>query len=838
MLLDLMDLLIKISAKDEATDVIDDVVGKAKSATSSLGGLATGISGIASKAAGVVGTVAKVGGIAAGAAATGVAALAKSATGSYADYEQLVGGVETLFGTGGRSIEEYAAWVGDSVANVQDKYAALSSAQSTLFANADSAYKTAGLSANEYMETATSFAASLVSALGGDTTAAADMVQVAITDMADNANKMGSDIGSIQDAYRGFSKQNYTMLDNLKLGYGGTAGEMARLLNDANKIDSSILGEGVELATSGRNILEGIGLDQMISAINVIQTQMDITGTTAKEASTTIQGSVASMKSAWANMLTGIADDDADFGGLVDSLVTSVETALSNLLPRLQQSISGGADLIGSLAPVAIQKVPELLSSVLPGITDGVTAIISATAEALPGIVDAVLSALPDLGNALMEVSDTLLASLGEVAEKLVDGLVNAFNDLTGIDLSPVTDGLIETFQSVKDAISGLFDGFSFADSGVVDLINGAIKALGDAISYVVGIAKGDSFRSVTDCVANLFETVGGSLVSGFKPAGEALKEFFGAFLFGDAGLIERIVKAIGKMADWADSNIVPVLGAIAEHIGSVISAFMDASLPIVEDVINAILTLLGGFGTEVSDATSSFSDAFVAFIHAVSDAQAATIRRMGEAIKDMMEKIASNEDLMQNFNDLWKISKDYITGVANTLKTVIEKLTSLFRSIADGTITWEDAWKAIGETVGTIAGGIKEAIVSTIDWIKELFGWIADAAAKVKDFVAGLSWEGIKEGAAGLWDKTKSAASNFWDGVTGGYADAQETHAATSASTMRTTKSGETFGGGGSFSNQTIKVDVNIDSKKVADAIYSPLQNKARQVGAAATAN
>lgn len=834
--MNLMDLLIKISAKDEATDTIDSVVEKTKSATSSLSGIASGIEGIASKAAGVMGTVAKVGGVAAGAAATGVAALAKSATDSYADYEQLVGGVETLFGAGGRSIEEYAEWVGDSVENVRDKYSALSTAQNTLFANADNAYRTAGLSANDYMETATSFAASLVSSLGGDTVAAADLVQTAITDMADNANKMGTNISSIQDAYRGFAKQNYTMLDNLKLGYGGTAGEMARLLNDANKLDSSILGEGVELATSGRNILEDVGLEQMIRAINVIQTSMDITGTTAKEADTTIQGSVASMQSAWQNMLTGIADDDADFGGLVDNLVSSVETALSNLLPRIQQSISGVADLIGSLAPVVVEKIPELLASVLPGITDGVTAIISATAEALPGIVDAILGALPDLGNSLLEISDTLLDSLGEVAEKLVDGVVDAFQNMTGIDLSPVTDGIIEAFGAVKDALSGLFEGFSFSDSGALDFINGAIQALGDAISYVVGVVQGDSFQSIVDCVINLFTTLGGSLVSGLKPAGDALKEFFESFLTGDAGLIERIVNAIGKMADWASSNIAPILGAVAEHIGNIISACTEAALPILEDVINAIMGLLGGFGEGGAEATEGFSDAFVAFMGSVSDLQAAIITKVGEAIKSLMGTISQNEFVMETFSGLWSTLKEHLHGVVTSITTVITKLTDLFTKITSGQVTWEEAWEAMGEVVGSVISWIKERISDVIEAIGGMLSWLNSAMLEVQNFFSNLSWEGIKEGAGNLWDKAKSGVSSFFSGVFSGYADAQETYAAATTSTKtHTTSTGATqSGGGGTFSNQTIQVDVNIDGKKVADAVYSPLQQKAKQVGAA----
>ena len=230
--------------------------------------------------------------------------IGKQALDSYADYEQLVGGVETLFKDNASTVENYA----------------------------NNAYKTAGLSANEYMETVTAFSASLLQSLNGDTAKSAEVADMAITDMADNANKMGTSMDMIQNAYQGFAKQNYTMLDNLKLGYGGTKSEMERLLADAQKIS------GVKYDISN--------LNDVYQAIHVIQGELGITGTTAKEASTTIQGSVSAMKSAWSNMLTGIADDNADFDGLVNNLVESIGTAAENIMPRVQIIIDGVIALV------------------------------------------------------------------------------------------------------------------------------------------------------------------------------------------------------------------------------------------------------------------------------------------------------------------------------------------------------------------------------------------------------------------------------------------------------------------------------------------------------------
>ena len=263
-----------------------------------------------------------------------VSALVKASVSGYAEYEQLVGGVETLFGTGGKSLEQYAEDTGKSVDEIEGKYNQLMSAQTTVFENAKKAYKTAGVSANEYMNMATSFAASLVSSLGGDTEAAAKLTELAILDMSDNANKMGTDLTSIQNAYQGFAKQNYTMLDNLKLGYGGTQSEMKRLLKDAQK-----------LSGQKYNIKN---LSDIIEAIHVIQDEMDITGTTQAEAAETISGSINATKAAWQNLVMGLADGNADIDQLFGDLTKSSLDVARN---------------VGKVIPAILKNMGVLLQS-------------------------------------------------------------------------------------------------------------------------------------------------------------------------------------------------------------------------------------------------------------------------------------------------------------------------------------------------------------------------------------------------------------------------------------------------------------------------------------------
>ena len=269
----------------------------------------------------------------------------KQAIEAYADYEQLVGGVETLFKESADTVQQYAA----------------------------NAYQTAGLSANEYMTTVTSFSASLLQSLGGDTAEAARMADMAITDMADNANKMGTDMEAVQNAYRGFSRGNFTMLDNLALGFAGTKEGMQELLDSAQQIS------GVEYDISSYS--------DIVEAIHVVQTEMGITGTTAEEASSTLQGSLSQMQAAWENLTTGLADPNADIGALIGNMVDSAKTFLANLIPIIAQTLEGIAQGVAELAPVLADELPGLFESTLPVLIESGMTAIKALAE---GIIKAI----------------------------------------------------------------------------------------------------------------------------------------------------------------------------------------------------------------------------------------------------------------------------------------------------------------------------------------------------------------------------------------------------------------------------------------------------------------
>lgn len=375
-------------------------------------------------------TAAKIGTAAISAAAAGIAKLTSEAVKNYAEYEQLVGGVETLFKSSADVVMNYAA----------------------------NAYKTAGMSANEYMNTVTSFSASLLQSLDNNTAAAAKKADLAITDMSDNANKMGTDITMIQNAYQGFAKQNYTMLDNLKLGFGGTKKEMERLLDTASEIS------GIEYDISS--------YADIVDAIHVVQTEMGITGTTAKEASSTIQGSVSSMKSAWSNLVTGVADDTADFDTLINNFVTSVATAASNIIPRVETALTGVVQLVDSLAPIIIDKLPQLVDTVLPSLVSAALNMVQSIVDIAPSLIEPIINAVIQLitGSGLAQTLGAVLGAGIEIIMQLVGALTN-----------PETlNSLIETaLELIMTLAQGLID-------AVPQLLSATPKIIGSLVASIV----------------------------------------------------------------------------------------------------------------------------------------------------------------------------------------------------------------------------------------------------------------------------------------------------------------------------------------------------------------
>lgn len=435
-------------AKDKQSQLTDEL----DKGSSSMQKYAFNIGSIGDNIKSGLVTAAKAAAVGVATAAAGIATLSGLSIKAYASYEQLKGGVETLFGAGGQSIEEYAASVGKGVSDVEDEYNSLIAAQQTVLNNADAAWQTAGLSANDYMETVTSFSASLLQGLGGDTEKAAKIADQAVVDMSDNANKMGTDMQLIQNAYQGFAKQNYTMLDNLKLGYGGTQAEMARLIND-----SGVLGDTMEVTADTVN---QVSFDKIIEAIHVIQDEMGITGTTADEAATTIEGSVNSMKAAWENLLTAMSSDDMDVGVYAENFANSVITVIQNLMPRIQAVLPNIAD---GLALIIEELGPYLLSAfetLLPYVIEGAIYLVAQLAAEIPTIlgtvIQAIQSALSNIFSALPTDAQKSIQDLAQVLQTLapviaaVTAAILTFR--TAMTIASIINGVSKAIQAFKTA--------------------------------------------------------------------------------------------------------------------------------------------------------------------------------------------------------------------------------------------------------------------------------------------------------------------------------------------------------------------------------------------------
>ena len=462
------------SAEGISGELSNIMGGEASSAGKSAGKkLASGIGSALATGTKVIGA-----GLAA--AIGGVAALSKTALSAYADFEQLTGGVETLFKDSAEIVMQYA----------------------------DDAYKTAGLSANEYMETVTSFSASLLQSLDGDTAAAAEYAQTAITDMSDNANKMGTSMESIQNAYQGFAKQNFTMLDNLKLGYGGTKSEMERLLEDATELS------GVEYDISS--------YADIVSAIHVVQDNLGITGTTAKEASETISGSVGSMRSAWANFLTSMNRSPEQLGKATDDLINTVVTAAGNIIPKLStiipNVISGFSSLVQSLIP----QIPTILQSLLPSLIQGASALLKEFVTALPQILSILSAVIPDAIDAIMTMLPMLLESALVIVEELARGIIAALPTLipAAVDmLLALVDGMLDHLDEIIDLAIDLIVALA---QGLVAALPKLIEAIPRIIiGLVEGLLKSENLAKLGSAAVELMIALGNGIKKGIAKIAE-----------------------------------------------------------------------------------------------------------------------------------------------------------------------------------------------------------------------------------------------------------------------------------------------------------------------------
>lgn len=572
--MNLFELFVKIGADTtEANKGIDEVGQK----TSGLGeklksGLAT------------AGKVA-VAGVAAG--ATAIGALGTKAVAAYADYEQLVGGVETLFKDSQDQVMDYA----------------------------NNAYKTAGLSANEYMETVTSFSASLLQSLDGDTSAAADKANLAITDMSDNANKMGTDMASIQNAYQGFAKSNYTMLDNLKLGYGGTQAEMERLLADAEKIS------GIKYDISS--------YADIVDAIHVVQTEMGITGTTAEEAASTIQGSFGMMKSAWQNLVTGMADPSQDLGVLVGNFTESVVTFGNNVIPRIQELLPRIVEATTSLIGTVSEQLPAILQTILPSLVEGATSLVTGLMNALPAVLTVIADVAPTVINTLVPA---LIALLPQIVQTGIDVIVSLAQG--------IADALPELIPAAAEAIAEIAriltdpDNLSAVIDAALEIILALVDGFMDAIPTLIEV--------IPDIIANLVTAI---IVNAPK-----LIEASIALIL---SLADGLIKALPELVAAIPNLIIALVEGILDHLDEIILAGVKVTGALIKGIIKAIPDIIMAIPRVISSIVDTFLD----------------FDWLGLG-KNIVEGII--DGFVEMWNDFKNTVHDAVTGVVDEVKDIL----------------------------------------------------------------------------------------------------------------------------------------------------------------------
>ena len=516
----------------------------------------TGIEKGMSKLKSGIGAVGKAFALVGTAAAAGFVAISKSAVDSYAEYEQLKGGVETLF----------------------------KDSADVLMGYADRAYQTAGLSANDYMATVTSFSASLLQSLGGDTEKAANYADQAIIDMSDNANKMGTSMEMIQNAYQGFAKQNYTMLDNLKLGYGGTKEEMQRLLDDAEKIS------GIKYDISS--------FADVTQAIHVIQTELGITGTTALEASSTIQGSASAMKASWQNLLTGMADPTQNFEQLLQNFISSVSTFLGNLLPVFTTATQGVLQMVQGLLP----QIPILIEQMLPIVIEGVSGIISGLVEVLPQIVNAVMEILPQLVTAILNMLPQILEAGIQILLSLIQGLTQALPQLIAMlpeIINTIITVLIENLPLIIEAGIQL----------LIAIVTGLSEAIPQLIDYIPTIIDTlittllDNLPLIIDCAIQLMVAI----INGLMQAKAKLAAMIPEIIF---TIVRTLVDNLPQLLEAGKT----LLTSVIDGIKSILSNMGEIGKNIVEGLWNGIknakdwlLNKVKSFAHTITDGIKSF---------------------------------------------------------------------------------------------------------------------------------------------------------------------------------------------------------------------------------------
>ena len=738
-------------------------------------------------------TVGKMAAAGLAAATTAVVGLTTSAVQSYSEFQQLEGGIETLFG--------------DAAPQVMK--------------NASDAFKTAGMSMNDYMETSITSAASLLNSLGGDQAKAADLMDMSIQDMADNVNKMGTSMEAVQNAYRGFSRGNFTMLDNLALGFAGTKQGMEELLAKAIEIKAS-QGEVANYSIDS--------YADMVEAIHVVQEEMGITGTTAPEAAGTISGSFGSLRSAWDNLITGLADGNADIEQLISNVANSALGVANNILPIIKQALSGVGKLIGQIGPLVndvvamfVSELPDfvkagasLLSSIVQGLVENLPVILDAVTEVVTFLINSLSENMPAIVGAMVEIMTTLASSMIENAPVFIDALL--------VLLQSIGEAMLTNLPVLLDSVSNLVQGLvSFFTENlplfiqvavqiITSLAQGLINAIPDVIAAIGQIVNGIITNLTTNLPVllqmgvQLIASLAKGFVDNLPAIVAAITEVINAvvdFLLGD-GLMDMLIMGVELIMSLAEGLIqalpdivqamVDILANLIQRIVENLPTFIEKGVELVvalitglmdalPDIIQAIIDILTTLVEYIINNLPMFLEAGIQIILSLAQALIDNAPQVLEAMLTLVESLITliidnlGEFVSQGLEILISIGKGIVEAIPELLAKAGEAIKGLWEAFVN--TDW-------GEVGGNIIDGITSGISGAVSrlWnaavnaaktalskIKNVLG-IASPSKVFRDEVGEMIPEGMAVGIEANTDAVKTAMDDLADITTDPFAD------------------------------------------------------------------
>ena len=656
-----------------------------------------------SKLGGVVSTIGKGLLIGTGAIATAGVGLVKQVSASYGQLQQSIGGIETLFGKSAQKVID----------------------------NANNAYTTAGISANDYMQQVTSFSASLLQSLGGDTEKACNYADTAVRDMADNANKMGTDMESIQNAYQGFAKGNYTMLDNLKLGYGGTATEMARLIND-----SGVLGDKMIDLSDKQNIgnaLAEVGYAKQIEAIHKIQEEMGITGTTALEAGGTIEGSFNSLSASWENFVAGLGNPDADMKVLVENLAKGISGAISNVTPVIDNMVK----VLPTVVKAITGSIKDMLPTVITTFTELITEVINAIVELLP-------TAIPLILDCVLSVAEAIIQNLPQIIDAfllLISELISKVSEMLPTLIPLVIDVIIQIAQS-------LIDNAPLILNALMDLLNNLVTALIDAIPTII-----DALPALIDGVLNFLTESMPVILDGAIQLFMALVDAMPVVL--DA-IIEALPDIIDSLVNFLIENIPVLLEASIRFFMAFTTAMFEMRVELLKAVPKVIKVFVTALGKEVPKVVK-------AIVLGVSELPTKLFNVANNAYEKVTGKFKNIavwfknkfQEALNFIKEVWKNPEIFFSNVWSKIKKAFSSVGGWFKKL------FSQAWKNIKTAFSpakTFFSGVWSDIKTVFNAVDSHFGNVfSKAYNKVKDV-----FNNLPSFFSGLWDRIKSTFSSL----------------------------------------------------------------------------